>query len=75
MQIRIGVRNVAREITMESDGTSQDVRDAVASALSDPDGLLSLTDERGATVLVPAQALGYVEIGASEKGRVGFGTT
>lgn len=76
MQIRIGVRDVAREITLESEETSEGVRDAVTSALSDKDGsgVLSLTDERGGTVLVPVRSLGYVEIGASEKGRVGFGT-
>lgn len=74
MQIRIGVRNIAREITLESDETSQAVADAVTSALGSDHGVLTLTDERGGTVLVPVQALGYVEIGASEKGRVGFGT-
>lgn len=74
MQIRIGIRDVAREVTLESDETSQAVRDAVTSALSADDGLLALTDERGSTVLVPVRSLGYVEIGATEKGRVGFGT-
>jgi len=74
VQIRIGIRDVAREITLESDETSAAVHDAVTSALSADDGLLTLTDERGSTVLVPVRSLGYVEIGASEKGRVGFGT-
>lgn len=76
MQIRIGVRDVAREITLESEETSQGVRDAVSTALSDKDGtgIVSLTDERGGTVLVPVRSLGYIEIGASEKSRVGFGT-
>ncbi len=37
-------------------------------------GILTLQDERGRTVIVPVEAIGYVEIGATDKGRVGFGS-
>ena len=36
--------------------------------------VIELEDDKGRTVLIPTGALGYVEIGAQEKGRVGFGT-
>ena len=36
--------------------------------------VLSLQDEKGRTVLVPATAVAFVEIGAEESRRVGFGT-
>ena len=72
MEVKIGVQNVAREITLESDQTSEQVLETVRQALADG-GLLSLTDEKGRMVMVPVASIGYVDIGASEKGRVGFG--
>lgn len=74
MQVRIGVRDTAREVVFESAQTPQQVRAAVSEALAGDAGLLELEDEKGATVLIPTPALGYVEIGAQEKGRVGFGS-
>lgn len=74
MEVRIGVRNVAREVTFESADSPEQVTAAVTQALSSPDGALRLQDDRGRTVIVPASALGYVEVGSVEKARVGFGT-
>lgn len=73
MEVRIGVQNVAREITFESAQSAEEVQEAVASALSlgQP---VSLTDDKGRVVLVPADAVGYVHIGEQSKGRFGFGT-
>jgi hypothetical protein len=34
---------------------------------------LRLSDEKGRQVIIPGNALGYVEIGAEEVRRVGFG--
>ena len=72
MEVKIGVREVNREIVLESSQSSDDVAKAVAKAL---DGALTLqlTDEKGRTVIVPTSALAYVEIGAEESRRVGFG--
>ena len=75
MEIRIGVRDVAREVTLESSQTPEQVRATIAEAVSSGSPLVELEDEKGATVLVPTSALGYVEIGSPEKSRVGFGTS
>ena len=72
MEITIGVKNVAREITLESEQTADAVGELVASALASG-GLLTLTDHRGRRVLVPAESLGFVELGQEEQRRVGFG--
>ncbi len=74
MDVKIGVRNVARELTLESAQSPQDVASAVSEALT-KGGLLRLVDEKGRTVLVPVDALGYVEIGSPEVRKVGFGTS
>ncbi len=72
MEVKIGVRNVAREITLESAQSAEDVAAAVDDALK-AGGTLRLTDEKGRMVVVPTGVIGYVEIGAPEGRKVGFG--
>ena len=71
MEVTIGVQNVARELTVETDSDSAEVTAAVEAALRDG-GVLKLTDTRGRSVLVPGSVIGWVQVGESEKGRVGF---
>ena len=73
MEVRIGIRNVAREVAFESAHTPEQVRGVVSDALSSGQQLIELEDDKGGTVLVPTDALAYVEIGAQDKDRVGFG--
>ncbi|HET7476685.1 MAG TPA: DUF3107 domain-containing protein [Dermatophilaceae bacterium] len=72
MEVKIGVQNVAREVVLESDQTPEAVAKAVAKAVADG-GLLSLTDDKGRVVVIPVAALGYVDIGSTRRGGVGFG--
>lgn len=72
MEVKIGVRDVGREVLLESDRSPEEVATAVEEALA-KGSLLRLTDERGRTIVIPGPAIGYVEIGASESRRVGFG--
>lgn len=74
MEVRIGVRQVAREVTFDSAQTPEEVQGAVTEAMTRGSGMLTLQDERGRTVIVPVEAIGYIEIGATDKGRVGFGS-
>ncbi|HEY7719060.1 MAG TPA: DUF3107 domain-containing protein, partial [Pedococcus sp.] len=52
MEVKIGVQNVAREITFDTDATAEEVAKAVSQAV-DKGGLLTLTDSKGRQVLVP----------------------
>ncbi len=72
MEVKIGVQYAARELVLESAQSSDEVATAVAEALT-AGGVLSLVDEKGRRVLVPAEKLAYVEIAESESRRVGFG--
>lgn len=72
MEITIGVKNVARELTLESAQTADQVVALVEGAIA-KGGVLALTDQRGRRVVVPVDSLGYVEIGQEEQRRVGFG--
>ncbi|WP_225846240.1 DUF3107 domain-containing protein [Streptomyces sp. HPF1205] len=73
MEVKIGVQHAPREITLESGQTAAEVEKAVAEALSGEAKLLSLEDEHGRKILVPAERLAYVEIGEPAARRVGFG--
>ena len=73
MEVKIGVQFATRELTLESEQTADEVAAAVAEALRADIGVLTLVDEHGRRILVPADKLAYVEIGETEQRRVGFG--
>lgn len=73
VEVRIGVRDIAREITFESDESAEEIAEQVSRAVEGGSGVLSLTDERGRRIMVPVSGLGYVDVGAAERGKVGFG--
>ena len=73
MEVKIGVQHAARELVLESTQSPQEVEKAVGDALKADLGVLSLVDDKGRRVLVPADKLAYVEIAESEQRRVGFG--
>jgi hypothetical protein len=72
MEVKIGVQQAPRELTVEVDQDADQVEQAVTSALADASGLLSLTDSKGRRVLVPTAKLAYVELGSPTVGQVGF---
>jgi hypothetical protein len=73
VEVKIGVQFAARELVLESAQSAQDVEKAVDTALSSENGVLTLEDEKGRRVVVPAGKLAYVEIAADTgQRRVGF---
>ncbi|AUI49519.1 MULTISPECIES: DUF3107 domain-containing protein [Arthrobacter] len=72
MEIKIGIQNVGREIVVESDESADEVAEMVSRAMNGG-AELRLKDSKGNLVIVPTNVLGYVEIGAEEPRKVGFG--
>lgn len=72
MEVKIGVANVNREVSIEPEETSLRVEEQVRAAVAEGTPL-RLEDAKGRVVIIPAAAIGYVDIGESNKGRVGFG--
>ena len=72
MEVKIGVQYAPRELSLESSQSPDEVAAAVSEALRADLGVLTLVDEKGRRVLVPADKLAYVEIAATEQRRVGF---
>ncbi len=72
MEVKIGVQNVAREISLESSQSPDEIAALVDQAVA-AGGVLRLTESSGRTVVVPTSVLGYVEVGNETERRVGFG--
>ena len=70
MEVKIGIQHAPRELTVDTAEDQAAVEQKVAAAL--PDGVLSLTDTRGRTIVVPGDRIAYVEIGGGVSGAVGF---
>ena len=72
MEVKLGIQNIGREIVLESSQEADAVAKVVSEAIAKGTEL-RLTDEKGRQIIIPANVLGYVEIGAEEVRRVGFG--
>ncbi|MCR8671559.1 DUF3107 domain-containing protein [Agrococcus sp. HG114] len=70
MDIRIGIKDSAREIAFDSAQTVGEVQDAVLSALES--GHLTIDDAKGRRYIVPSANIAYVEIGSESTRKIGF---
>lgn len=75
MDVRIGVTQAPRELTVEvDDGDRDDLKARVEAALTGATDVLWLTDKRGRDVGVPSAKIAYVELGSADGDRrIGFG--
>jgi DNA-binding MurR/RpiR family transcriptional regulator len=74
MEVHIGVVYTPKELTLELDGSADDVVNAVEKAVDAKAPVLWLTDTKGRRVGIPADKIAYVEVGADDEShRVGFG--
>ena len=75
MDVRIGVTQAPRELSIEVDDSDRDdVKAAIEAALSGATDVLWLTDKRGRDTGVAAAKIAYVEVGSADGDRrIGFG--
>ena len=75
VEVKIGVSDSPREIVFNSAQTPGEVEDLVQAALAGAgtSAVLALADDKGKRILVQAGKISYVEIGAADVRRVGFG--
>lgn len=72
MEVKIGIADSARELTVSSDQTPDEVEAIVDHALKNTQGQLVLVDEKGRRYIVPSARVSYVEIAPADTRRVGF---
>lgn len=77
MEIRIGITQALREITVEigDEKARGAFKASVEAALSGKADVVSVVDDKGREVLLPAAKIAYVEFGAPDGTRkLGFGS-
>lgn len=72
MEVKIGVSDSPRELVFNSSDSPDVVEHEIKTALADG-AVLSLTDDKGQRFLVQTSKISYVQIGAADVRRVGFG--
>ena len=72
VEVKIGVQNAARELTVETDKSADEVQAALAAAIKD-EGVFTLADPKGRTVVVPADKVAYLSFAEDSGRKVGFG--
>lgn len=75
VEIRIGIVNVARELTLDvDDNDAEKLKSESESALSGSTNMLWVTDRDGREVGISVAQLAYIEFGAAGDRRIGFAT-
>lgn len=72
MEVKVGIRNVQREVSLETKATAAALEEQLTQALADS-GVFALTDDKGRKVLIPAAQIAYVDLGTEHARPVGFG--
>jgi hypothetical protein len=74
VEVKIGIQSVQRELIVETDLTASELERDLSDALADGGhSVFTLPVSKGGKVVVPADKIAYVEFGAAEARRVGFG--
>jgi adenine C2-methylase RlmN of 23S rRNA A2503 and tRNA A37 len=72
VEVKIGVADSPRELTVSTADTPDEIEALVTEALRNAQGLLTLVDDRGRRYMVPTSRVAYIEIGPADSRRVGF---
>ncbi|MDQ4105121.1 MAG: DUF3107 domain-containing protein [Actinomycetota bacterium] len=72
MEVKIGVADSPRELTVSTADTPDEIEALVTEALRNAQGLLTLVDDRGRRYMIPTSRVAYIEIGPADSRRVGF---
>ena len=73
VEVRIGISDSPRELTIDLSNSADEIEATGARALNEGSHV-SLTDERGRRLIVPAAKVGFIEVSARSERKVGFGT-
>jgi hypothetical protein len=72
VEVKIGVADSPRELSVSTSDSPDQVEALVMDAMRDTQGLLTLVDDKGRRYMIPSSRVAYVEIGPGDTRRVGF---
>lgn len=70
MQIQVGFRNNASEVTLEVDMSAEQLQELVTFSDTNTQ---TISDKSGRTLLIPPASLAYILINSQKPQKVGFG--
>ena len=74
MEVKIGIQSVPRELVVETDTPADEIEQQLTNILAGGErSVFALAVSKGGKLLVPGDKIAYVEFGAPEARRVGFG--
>jgi hypothetical protein len=74
VEVKIGIHSVPRELIVETDTPAEEIeRDLTRALENGGNSVFALSVAKGGKILVPADKIAYLEYGAPEAHRVGFG--
>ncbi|WP_293782011.1 DUF3107 domain-containing protein [uncultured Aeromicrobium sp.] len=74
VEVKIGVQNASRELSVETDAEPDAVLTELRTAMAD-NSVFTITDAKGRTVAVPADKVAYLYFTSDSGRKVGFGLT
>lgn len=69
MEVRIGIKQAARELSFETEASAEELSSLIQAAET---GLVALSDTKGRQFLVNRESIAYVELGSDTARKVGF---
>jgi hypothetical protein len=72
VEVKIGVADSPRELTVSTADSPDEVEALVVEAMRNSQGMLTLVDDKGRRYMVPTSRVAYIEIGPADSRRVGF---
>lgn len=72
MDIKIGLADSPRELTISSPGEQEEILAQVTRAIEGGEPTVSLSDDRGRKYVVRTEKISYVEVGTATARTVGF---
>jgi hypothetical protein len=74
VEVKIGIQSVPRELVVDTETAADEIERHLTEVLNRGEhAVFTVAVSKGGKVLVPADKIAYVEFGAAEARRVGFG--
>ncbi len=72
MEIKIGIKNSANDLSFESSKSADEVIQQLQQAYDQELKSVVLTDTKNNSYLIPVSAIAYAQLGSSEQRKIGF---
>ena len=72
MEVRIGISDVSREVTLRTQASADELIEKLGKAVAE-NTLFEMVDDQGRRVIVPAAKVAYLDLGSPDVRAVGFG--